>query len=86
VRMFAPVFPGVVYRQADPIGDYAQQFTLAMKEHPVRPLFACNCILNFLYANLEGPETKGLVSAMTFGEIAYMLLNQTLVYLTLDVN
>jgi hypothetical protein len=40
--------------------------------------------LNYLYANLEGKKTGHIVGPMTFGEIAYMLLNQTLVYLTFE--
>jgi hypothetical protein len=30
---------------------------------------------------LEGKTTAGMTGPMTFGEIAYQLLNQTLVYL-----
>ena len=48
------------------------------------PVFTCNCILNYLYANLEGKKTGSIVGPITFGEIAYMLLNQTMVYLTFE--
>ncbi len=41
--------------------------------------FACNCVLNFLYGKLEGAQA-GLPGPFTFGEIAYQLLNQTMVY------
>jgi hypothetical protein len=44
-------------------------------------VFACNCILNFLYSGLEGKITEGMYGPITFGEIAFQLLNQTLVYL-----
>jgi hypothetical protein len=40
-------------------------------------------ILNYLYSNLEGMRTGDMVGPITFGEIAYQLLNQTLVYLTI---
>ncbi|HXZ96426.1 MAG TPA: hypothetical protein VEG37_05180 [Burkholderiales bacterium] len=42
--------------------------------------FARNCALNFLYGKLEGAQA-GLPGPCTFGEIAYQLLNQTMVYL-----
>ena len=54
-----------------------------MEGHDIEnPQFVCNCILNFLHANLEGKKSGDVATAMTFGEIAYMLLNQTFVYLT----
>jgi hypothetical protein len=43
--------------------------------------FSCNCILNYLYGELEGKRTGALKGPMTFGEVAYQLLNQTMVYL-----
>ena len=45
------------------------------------PVFACNCILNYLYGKLEGKKTGHLTGPFTFGEIAHQLLNQTLVRL-----
>jgi hypothetical protein len=85
VRFYAPVFPGVEYRLAKPISNYEKEFDEALKKAQVsNPLFACNCILNFLYANLEGKRSGGIASAMTFGEIAYMLLNQTMVYINVE--
>ena len=85
VRFYAPVFPGVTYKIAKPFLNYEKQFEIALKNQKIeKPLFACNCILNFLYANLEGKKSGNIVSAMTFGEIAYMLLNQTFVYITIN--
>lgn len=43
--------------------------------------FSCNCILNHLYGQLEGQRTGRFTGPMTFGEIAFLLLKQTLVYL-----
>lgn len=39
---------------------------------------------NFLYAELEGRQAGGFVGPVTFGEIAYVLLNQTLVRLSVS--
>lgn len=84
VRFYAPVFPGVKYKLAKSFGNYEQEFENALKKHQInQPIFACNCILNFLYGNLEGKKSGHIVCAMTFGEVAYMLLNQTFVYVTI---
>jgi hypothetical protein len=50
----------------------------------VTPVFMCNCILNFLYGELEGKKTGALQGAITFGEIAFKLLHQTLLHLTFE--
>lgn len=85
VKFYAPVFPGVVYKIAQPIGKYEEEFTKAInKIEIVNPIFSCNCVLNFLYADLEGKKIGSISCPMTFGEIAYMLLNQTFVYTTIE--
>jgi hypothetical protein len=85
VRFYAPVFAGVSYRHARPIGDYVEAFVSALpKGVEDRVAFSCNCVLNYVHSSLEGKATGGITGPMTFGEIAYQLLNQTLVYLTLS--
>jgi hypothetical protein len=82
VKLYAPVVAGETYRFAQPIADYAGAFTKgAGSQAKAGDTLACNCILNFLYAGLEGKPTTGFVGPVTFGEIAYILLNQTLVVL-----
>lgn len=81
VDLYAPVFKGVEYKIAAPVADYEVGFTQAMSELNVNPIFSCNCILNYLYSDLEGKSTGKMVGPITFGEIAYQLLNQTLVYI-----
>jgi len=83
VDFYAPVFEGVAYKLAAPIADYVEAFQGAIPSG-IAPLFSCNCILNFLYSKLEGRVTPGMTGPITFGEIAYQLLNQTLVYLTIE--
>jgi hypothetical protein len=84
VSLYAPVFPGVEYKIAVPVGDYETEFRKELDAKSIHPVFACNCVLNYLYAKLEGKKTGHIVGPITFGEIAYMLLNQTLVYLTFE--
>ena len=83
VRFYAPVFAGVHYRHAKPFKDYVQQFTAKLPSHLSKhPVFSCNCVLNYLYSELEGKRTGHITGPTTFGEVVYQLLNQTMAYLT----
>jgi len=84
VSFFAPVHEGIEYRFARPIGEYSQQFAEQVGTPRGEVAFSCNCILNYLYAGLEGQHTGTMVGPATFGEIAYMLLTQTMVYLVIE--
>ncbi|TVZ37719.1 hypothetical protein P886_2063 [Alteromonadaceae bacterium 2753L.S.0a.02] len=85
VKLYAPVFPGVEYRFAQPVNDYVAEFNKQLSStNGSNIAFSCNCILNFLYSELEGKKTGQFTGPMTFGEVAYQLLNQTMVYLTLE--
>ena len=79
VALYAPVFKGMTYRLAKPVLDYVQAFKSATSTMSHDVPFACNCVLNYLYGELEGAHA-GLPGPCTFGEIAYQLLNQTMVY------
>lgn len=79
VLLYAPVFKGRTYRRAKPVPDYVQAFRSATAGMRRDVVFACNCILNFLYGKLEGAHV-GLPGPFTFGEIAFQLVNQTMVY------
>jgi hypothetical protein len=82
VNFYAPVFKGIEYRFAENIPDYVEAFHGKIDEIKNRNSgFACNCILNFLYGGLEGKNIGGFYGPITFGEVAWQLLNQTLVYL-----
>ncbi len=87
VNFYAPVFSGIRYKVAKPVLDYATDFAKQLEENHLsgqNVVFSCNCILNYLYSNLEGKKTADFVGPITFGEIAYQLLNQTLVYLQVN--
>jgi hypothetical protein len=82
VNFYAPVFKGIEYRFAENIPDYVKAFQGKIDEISNRGSeFACNCILNFLYGGLEGKNIGDFYGPITFGEVAWQLLNQTLVYL-----
>jgi hypothetical protein len=82
VHLYAPVFSGMIYKHAKPINDYVEQFT---SQVPMflnqQVVFSCNCILNYQYSGLEGKLVGAITGPTTFGEVAYQLLNQTMVYL-----
>lgn len=78
VKLYAPVFPGVDYRFAQPQSDYAAKFQAEIaRRDQSGAIWSCNCILNFLFGELEGKRIGGMSGPITFGEIAYQLLNQT---------
>ena len=85
VNFLAPVFEGTVYKHAESLGNYKQTFNDSIPKHLTNEsiVYSCNCILNYVHGGLEG-EKIALNGSMTFGEIAYKLLNQTFVYLTIE--
>ncbi len=82
VLLYAPVRKDKEYRLAKPIGDYVTEFNkrIPNDDHVVSSF---NCILNYLYSELDGKTTGHMTGPFTFGEIAYILINQTLVYMSL---
>ncbi|MCR5099422.1 MAG: hypothetical protein K6B14_10830 [Lachnospiraceae bacterium] len=81
VGFYAPVFKNIDYRFATKVSDYAGEFKKRVDEAQAKsPVFTCNCILNFNYGELNGKKLSPYVGPVTFGEVAYQLLNQTLVY------
>ena len=82
VTFYAPVFADTDYHLAQDVADYAASFahlTAAPSHGDIA--FSCNCILNYLHGELEGRKTGSDVGPITFGEIAFQLINQTLVRL-----
>ena len=79
VDLYAPVFPGVRYHFARPVADYAKAFRQRLDGVDANGIvMGCNCVLNFVYGELEGKAIGGIAGPVTFGEIAYQLLNQTM--------
>lgn len=84
VTFYAPVFPDTDYHLARPVGDYREAFAERLRAETdagTEPIFTCNCILNYIHGKFEGRSLGDLRGPVTFGEIAYQLLNQTLVRL-----
>jgi hypothetical protein len=84
VSFFAPVVPGAVYRLAAPVRDFAQRFAERFQPPAPQITFGCHCILNYLYGRLEGRTLGRLLGPMAFGQVAYTLLNQSAVCLSIE--
>lgn len=85
VDLYAPVFAGVDYKIAKPVENYITDFeNVVPKNLGDEIFFSCNCILNYLYADLQGKSLQNVTGPMTFGEIAYQLLNQTMAYVVIE--
>jgi len=85
VRLAAPPSKGIEYRWATPVEDYAAAFQSFAKELEGKNIaFACNCLYNFMYGQLEGKQIPVFAGPATWGEIAYKLVNQTFVYISVE--
>ena len=84
VNFYAPVFKDRKYKFAKSISDYVSSFNSQIKQIDIQPEFSCNCILNYLYGELEGKKIDNISGPITFGEIGYQLLNQTLTFLYIE--
>lgn len=82
VHLYAPAFSDQEYQFASPVGFYDDEFEEQVNNRNLNPTISCNCILNYLYAGLEGKKTANITCPMTFGEISHLLINQTLVCIT----
>ncbi len=84
VAFFTPVFKTMSYRFATPLTDFVAAFDRAVAAtEPGEIAFACNCVLNYQNARLQGRRAGKFTGPVTFGEIAYIALNQTLACLSI---
>jgi len=85
VVFYGPLFNRIEYKFAKNIPNYIDTFNSKIASLSKNNIaFSCNCILNYLYAELEGKQTGEFTGPITFGEVAYQLLNQTMVYLDIQ--
>jgi hypothetical protein len=85
VDLYAPVFREIEYRFAENVPNYADALNAEIEKLDMANVeFACNCVLNFVYGELENKKLGGLYGPVSFGEVAWSLCNQTLVYLRVE--
>ena len=83
VKLYAPVYNNIKYSLAKPEKNY---FDMLVRNIPKENNFTLPyiCILHHLYGELNTKTTDKIPSApTTFGEIAHILVNQTLTYLSI---
>lgn len=86
VSFFAPLLRGQEYYIAKPIEDLYGTFSNALPQNTSTLLCSCNCILNYVNIEMENKLAGDFRGPFTFGEIAYVLVNQTLVTLSVQKN
>ncbi len=96
----SPVSPALTYRFAEEVLDYPAEFTGAVAEIELdQAAHSCICVVHFHYAglsyghdgaavqpNLAPVPWPDITAPVTFGQIAYTVLNQTLTCLTIGRN
>lgn len=84
--LFAPVFPEMTYKVAKTRDiNYAEEFKEKIeRDSDSNIVFSCNCLFNFVNFGLNGKNIADVAGPVTFGEIAYHVLNQTFVYLVIE--
>jgi hypothetical protein len=83
VKLYAPVYDNIKYSLAKQENNY---FDMLIRNIPEENNFnlPCICILHYLYGELNSKSTARIPDApTTFGEIAHILVNQTLTYLSI---
>lgn len=83
VQLYAPVMRDHVYRLAAAPPDYRGALIRVADAMDVKPVLSVNCVRNFTAGGLEGRHYNPLPGPAVFGEIAHVLMNQTLVHLTI---
>lgn len=85
IEFFAPVTRGVTYRFAAAPTERQNPFAAACGlTAPEQVAASCNCILNYSYFDLKGRAAGPFFGPVSFGEIAYILFNQTLTFLVIE--
>ena len=83
VVFFSPVFNDETYNLANVIDNYFQLFNEKLDNQGKDVVYCSLCVSYYFLGKLENKKINA-EGVFAFGEIAYQLLNQTLVFLSLD--
>jgi len=83
VAFFSPVFHDEIYYLANVIENYHELFGEKLKTENLNIQYSVICVSYYLLGNLENKKIQA-EGVFAFGEIAFQLLNQTLVFLEID--
>jgi hypothetical protein len=81
VQFFAPVMKGRIYRLATVVENYLEALIRTVAEQKLDPVLSFNCFHNYAFGGLIAPANYPLSGPVVFGELAHVLINQTLVCL-----
>jgi hypothetical protein len=82
VSFFGPLNVAHEYKLAELVEDRYELFCEKLPTDNSSMICSCNCISSYLNIGMEGKHSGGIVGPFTFGEIAYVLVNQTMVTLS----
>lgn len=83
VSFFAPLLKGREYKVAKSVEDKYTTFCALLPKDETPIIFSCNCILNYVHIGMQNKFAGDLKGPFTFGEVAYILVNQTMVTLSI---
>lgn len=83
VSFFSPVYADDIYYLTKAESDYQFRFNKYLNEYNQQPVYTTICVSYYLLGELEHKKI-GIEGIFAFGEIAYQLLNKTLVLLEID--
>lgn len=85
INLYTPVFAGRTYYFAEPVENFVESFTTSVVDDPKENIAFCtSCVSNYLKPELTVRDSRRFAGPMAFGEIAYQLVANTLVYLTIE--
>jgi hypothetical protein len=83
MSFFGPLNIAHEYRVAELVENRYELFCKKLPKDNSAIVCSCNCISSYLNIGMEGKHSGGIVGPFTFGEIAYVLVNQTMVTLSI---
>ncbi|MFT5648074.1 MAG: hypothetical protein ACI976_002770 [Aureispira sp.] len=83
MSFFGPLNTAHDYTVAEYVENRYEVFCEKLPADNSSILCSCNCISSYLNIGMEGKHSGGIVGPFTFGEIAYVLVNQTMVTLSI---
>lgn len=83
VSFFSPAYEDDIYHVANISTNYYEDFNKILKDLPNKPIYSVICVSYLLLGELEGKKIN-VEGVFALGEIAFQLLNKTLVVLEID--
>ncbi len=83
VTFFSPAYEGDTYRLTSIIDNYQKLFNKRLEDLECEAAYTSICVSYYLLGEFENKKIN-IEGAFAFGEIAYQLLNKTLVLLEID--